>query len=285
MKKFFLLTIVAFFISVSSYAQIVNGGFEAWTNGSPDGWFTSNVPPFVTTVTQSNTAHTGKYSVRGDVINFSGVVLSPLIQSGLVGKGFSIVQRYATVSGYYQFSPVGGDVISMVFLLFKGINPIGTAQVTINTAASTWTQFSADFLYISADTPDTTIIQFSILGPASNDVHAGSFFLLDDISLSGTATCINDPKAIPAVYSLEQNYPNPFNPSTKINYNLPENSFVSLKIYNAIGEEVASLINGNISAGTHEIVFDASKFNSGIYFYTLRAGDKFVQTKKMILIK
>jgi len=89
---------------------------------------------------------------------------------------------------------------------------------------------------------------------------------------------------VPVEFSLSQNYPNPFNPSTKISYQIPINSFVSLKIYDAIGNELAVLVDQQKSAGEYEVEFDASKLGSGVYFYTLTAGD-FIQSKKMILIK
>ncbi|MCL5028731.1 MAG: T9SS type A sorting domain-containing protein [Bacteroidetes bacterium] len=85
-------------------------------------------------------------------------------------------------------------------------------------------------------------------------------------------------------YFEDQNYPNPFNPSTNIRYELPQSSFVTLKVYNILGEEVAALVNKNESAGIHEANFDASRFTSGVYIYTLNAGD-FVQSKKMMLLK
>jgi Secretion system C-terminal sorting domain len=103
-------------------------------------------------------------------------------------------------------------------------------------------------------------------------------------NLSTDATYVIDKNSIPAYYSLEQNYPNPFNPSTKITFSLPEISFVKLRVFNAIGLEVKSLINGMMPAGIHEVDFDATELFSGVYFYTLNAGN-FVQTRKMILIK
>ena len=112
-------------------------------------------------------------------------------------------------------------------------------------------------------------------------VHTGSF---DDTNISGNATFVSNRNNLPSVYSLEQNFPNPFNPSTKITFSLPENSFVSLRVSNLIGLEVKSLISGMMPAGIHEVVFDASELYSGVYFYTLKAGN-FVQTRKMILIK
>ncbi len=88
----------------------------------------------------------------------------------------------------------------------------------------------------------------------------------------------------PNVFSLDQNYPNPFNPSTTIKYQIPVDGMVSLKVYNLIGQEVASLVNQLQAAASYETSFDASKLSSGIYFYTLRAGN-FVETKKMMLLK
>jgi hypothetical protein len=89
---------------------------------------------------------------------------------------------------------------------------------------------------------------------------------------------------IPEIYSLEQNYPNPFNPSTSIEFKIPENVIVSLKIYDVLGKEVVTLINEEKNAGTYEVNFNASALSSGVYFYKLEAGN-FVQTRKMVLMK
>jgi hypothetical protein len=85
-------------------------------------------------------------------------------------------------------------------------------------------------------------------------------------------------------FSLSQNYPNPFNPGTTITFTLPESKFVTLKIFNALGQEIKTLVNSIKEAGTHNINFDASELNSGIYFYRIDAG-AFSQVKKMTLIK
>ncbi len=89
---------------------------------------------------------------------------------------------------------------------------------------------------------------------------------------------------IPDKFKLEQNYPNPFNPTTKIRYSIPKNSFVTLKVFNLLGEEIETLVNSEQSAGVYEATFDASKLSSGIYFYTLQTKN-FNLTKKMILIR
>jgi hypothetical protein len=85
-------------------------------------------------------------------------------------------------------------------------------------------------------------------------------------------------------FILSQNYPNPFNPSTNFNFSIPKNENVSLKIYDVLGNEVETLVNGQLNAGTYGVDFDGSKYSSGIYFYTLISGS-FKETKRMNLIK
>ncbi len=89
---------------------------------------------------------------------------------------------------------------------------------------------------------------------------------------------------VPDKFEVSQNYPNPFNPSTKITFTIPNDGFVTLKIYNVMGEEVATLLDSFQKAGGYDVEFNASKLTSGIYFYTLSTGN-FSATKKMMLIK
>ena len=88
----------------------------------------------------------------------------------------------------------------------------------------------------------------------------------------------------PTEFRLYQNYPNPFNPVTTIEYSLPVESFVQLKVYNAIGNEVATLVNEEQAAGDYKVDFNAVELPSGIYFYKLQ-NTNFIQTKKMIFLK
>ncbi|MGB5288928.1 MAG: T9SS type A sorting domain-containing protein [Ignavibacteriaceae bacterium] len=103
----------------------------------------------------------------------------------------------------------------------------------------------------------------------------GTFAYSDEVNVDITS---------PAEFELVQNYPNPFNPSTTIKFVIPQSSEVSLKVYNALGQEVISLINQFLESGIHTINFDASALNSGIYFYRLDAG-KYSDVRKMTLIK
>jgi len=91
-------------------------------------------------------------------------------------------------------------------------------------------------------------------------------------------------EVLPREYSLSQNYPNPFNPTTTINYQLPISSYLTLKVYNLLGQDIATIFEGVQSAGNYSVTFDASGLTGGIYFYQLKAGS-FVENKKFILLK
>jgi hypothetical protein len=89
---------------------------------------------------------------------------------------------------------------------------------------------------------------------------------------------------IPNEFILEQNYPNPFNPTTSIKFSIPKTAFVTLKIYDVLGNEVINVVENNLSAGEYVKTVDFSKLSSGIYYYTLKAGD-FTSTRKMMFVK
>jgi hypothetical protein len=97
-------------------------------------------------------------------------------------------------------------------------------------------------------------------------------------------TSVKNPNIHPETFQLYQNYPNPFNSITKIKYRIAEREFVSFKIYDILGNEVATFVNEIKSTGIYDVEFDASKLTSGVYFYRLHAGD-FFETKKMILLR
>ena len=100
-----------------------------------------------------------------------------------------------------------------------------------------------------------------------------------------TATSIgNNQTGLPNAYSLSQNYPNPFNPVTKINFAIPRNSFVTLKVYDMLGKEIANLFNGSKEAGYYTVDFSGTDLSTGVYYYRLES-EGFVDVKKMILIK
>jgi hypothetical protein len=142
-----------------------------------------------------------------------------------------------------------------------------------------------DFISINTSTGTGTII---------GSVGMKNILSLAYIETTPTNVEDDNNSNMPAEYALFQNYPNPFNPSTNIRFRISDRGFVSLKVFDILGNEVASLVNEEKEPGNYEIEFSAkggsasggNAFNlpSGIYFYQLRAGS-FVQTKKMILLK
>ena len=131
---------------------------------------------------------------------------------------------------------------------------------------------------------DTFTVSLSVSGPGgSNTFIRENYIIVIDPTLIRELSDV-----LPTKFKLYNNYPNPFNPSTIIRFSIPEESFVTLKVFNTLGEEIATLINENIIAGNYEIEFDAqsvtARLPSGIYFYKIEAGS-FVETKKMVLKK
>ena len=94
----------------------------------------------------------------------------------------------------------------------------------------------------------------------------------------------DDNSNLPTEYGIEQNYPNPFNPSTEIRYQLPENNFVTIEIFDILGSKITTLVNGEMEAGYHSVTWNAGNLASGVYFYKIQSGS-FVSTKKLMLLK
>jgi len=137
-------------------------------------------------------------------------------------------------------------------------------------------------------TTETQVYTYS-----DKSVNVASYtYRLKQIDFGGTfeySNVIEVDVPAPAEFALDQNYPNPFNPSTKIAFRLAVDSKVSLKVFDVLGQEVATLVNTNLAVGAHSIDFDASSLNSGVYLYRIEAtgidGTNFVDVKKMILTK
>jgi len=171
--------------------------------------------------------------------------------------------------------------------MYTGETGVGAGVIQLNSAAS-YTQFAFPIVYDQgfSGTPDRCGISIQITDATGSGtaVTLGSEMYIDDLLLSMDVVSDVEDEIQPLTFQLKQNYPNPFNPSTKINYQISQNDFVSLKVYNILGNEVTTLVNENKPAGSYEVNFDASLLSSGTYFYKLQAGS-FVETKKMILLK
>lgn len=283
-----LYVLLVWLFSVKINAQVPNGGFEQWESGEPSGWYTGNF--FIVTTTQSTNAHGGSYSLRGEAVTTGTGTVAPIIISGEIGgHGFPISERYSNLTGYYKLNAVTTENLSVVLIPFKNGQAIGVGGFQFF-AASDYTKFTVPIYYSNNSTPDSCQVSFT-LGNNSGSVSVGSYFIIDDITFEGTTTAVDKADNVyPDSYSLEQNYPNPFNPSTRIRYTISNGilseakNLVTLKVYDVLGEEVATLVNEEQPAGIYEIEFKVSGLTSGFYFYKLQAGE-FVETRKMVLLK
>ncbi|MBN8569672.1 MAG: T9SS type A sorting domain-containing protein [Ignavibacteria bacterium] len=124
----------------------------------------------------------------------------------------------------------------------------------------------------------TDRVRFTALSAFGNNAF------IDDVTAGGPTGTGTPISLIPEKFELSQNYPNPFNPTTKINFAVPKQSFVSIKVFDVTGREVANLVNDMKAPGYHTVDFNASSFASGVYFYRIEAAD-FKDTKRMMLIK
>ncbi len=223
--------------------------------------------------------HTESFGIAGDVYVLRTDVNGDLLWAksyGGTGKdnGWSVQQTIDggyVIAGYSESFGAGNKDVYLIKtdeLGNSGCNESGL--VTIVGYTSTLVSSTATLIGSGAVVNNTVTI-------VSNTPT------IDSLLCSNTLTGIEDKLGLSKAFSLVQNYPNPFNPSTTIRYELPTRSHVVLKIFNLLGQEVATLVDGEKAVGRYEVRWEARGFASGIYFYRLQAGE-FVETKKLVLI-
>ncbi len=138
-----------------------------------------------------------------------------------------------------------------------------------------WYQFMYD-LQTGAEIIQSNIVDLHFLDGerGDNDITENGF-IIEPGGPVGSVSAVESGESVPVSFKLEQNYPNPFNPVTIINYQLPINNFVSIKVYDVLGNEVATLVNEEKPAGIYDVEFNATKLASGVYFYQFKAGSLF----------
>jgi hypothetical protein len=194
-----------------------------------------------------------------------------------VNGGYNVATIYGALEAIDSFSQAMVYVDTLPLQLTHTMpRPFGNATVY-------W-----DFIYIAPDTTVTDTV-YSVANSVNGDGNPQEG---DDWNFGANfpVVIIDNPVTVeneisPVQFHLSQNYPNPFNPGTSIQYAISSRQFVSLKVYDVLGNEVATLVNEEKPTGTYQVSFNAAQLSSGVYIYRLQAGLSFIETMKMILLK
>lgn len=238
------------------------------------------------------TGNRGVYALgNGNLLTTNGAGVHEI--DGVTG---ALIRTIVTgVSGRF-ISPMDFSIIPVELTSFVGSAVDGNVVLNWNTASET--NNSGFEIQRSTDRVNFSNIAFvpgfgTTTEPRTytytdNSVNNGAYYYrLKQIDYNGAfaySEIVEVDVEAPIEFALTQNYPNPFNPSTMISYSIPQNSFVTLKVYDVLGKEIATLVNETKSAGSYDVRFDATGLSNGVYFYTISA-DNFTSTKKMLLMK
>jgi hypothetical protein len=281
MKLLQMYLFVSFLIIGSLRAQgIINGNFDLGRN---IGWIESSTGNFTVistaagfaspSITPPVTPRSGQYMARIGGFNYEVNSISQMVT---LPNTTPLYLKF-----YYQDR---NDVGSACDALWGGqIRVYIAGQKLLDSYICYYSQkeiWTAGYFDLTAAAGQTVEIKFQ-----ADAAHSSwSFLYLDDFSFTNTTDVEKEKSILPNNLELLQNYPNPFNPTTMISYQLSAKGYTTLKVYDEIGREVATLVNEAKEAGYYSVTFDGSKLSSGIYLAKLQSGDK-VQIKKMSLIK
>ena len=252
------------------------------------------------TIAASTPGSAGSYAwlIPNTVSDQALVRISDVLDSNPVDTSNAVFSITAATMGVPEAAsfgvvPIGSRKIDTLRIDNYGTAPLVVSSATIDSAAFTVSRSS---FTIPAGSSDTIKVSFR---PTQARAYSGTLTLANNspsspvtVYLSGTGDFPNSVagnEGFPTTYALDQNFPNPFNPTTVVSYAVPAASFVTLKVYNALGQEVATLVNELKNAGRHSVTFNAvddrgATLPTGLYFYRMKAGN-FVSTQKMILLK
>lgn len=273
---------------------VPNGGFENWItypNEEPVDWFTSNKSFLfnpILPITKTGDAYSGNYAIRiennmppnPEMMGYA--LAGPQTMNG-PAPGFPVQIKDTIFTGYYKFYPQNNDTASIGVMMFEQGVKVGGGNFQNSSTVNTYTQFLTHIFYDQgyAGTPDSANI-YLVAFKAGSFPQGNSVLYVDNLKFDPSAYVgINETK--PDQPSIS-NYPNPCSNVTLINYSLPENCLLTIKLYDVIGNEVAGLFNGNQQSGNHSLRYDTSNLPDGIYHLVMKS-DNFKQDKKLVVQK
>ena len=265
------LLIVYFFSCIVSVVNaqnpVPNPGFEAWTAGDPDLWLTNNIPTLATFITQVSPGYSSAYAAQGEVMNIAATNLPPsLTSSDNMGNGFPVSQAYGTLSFYYKLNSVGGDALFATVIVSDATGAgIGTGIAVVSNPTNTFTLLNVPIAY-SATNAATCIIQFQVADTASAGANLNSYFIVDDVILSGSVGIAEINKTPELSMTLQ---PNPAYSEVSLYYSVAVTGDAELSVVDIAGKEVMNKKLNEVTLGMHTIVLDISSLKEGFYLCQL----------------
>lgn len=281
---------------IGNACRLSNNGNDAYKNFTGDSVTSGNC--FASFMVKIDTGKTGDYFFALLPPTSTSLYTPRLFAKDSAGTISFGISKGATTSNPAVYGPNGFAYGTTYLVILK---------YKFNTGSTTDDEISL-FVFTSPSVPSTepttayvgpitaTTADANSIGRIAirqGSASAAPSLTIDGIrvatSWSGIVSSVNTISTVADRFSLSQNYPNPFNPVTNIKFSVPSNGFAKLSVYNAIGQQVQSLVNGNLNAGEYSVQFDGKKLNSGMYFYKLELnsndGKYFSDVKKLMLVK
>ncbi|MFI5222146.1 MAG: T9SS type A sorting domain-containing protein [Bacteroidia bacterium] len=286
MKKLSSLLMYASVLAITIHANgqtIPNADFENWTNGNPNGWSALfNMPPILTTVTQSSDKYSGNSSVKFSPFSYSGYTYLSMLSTT---TGIATNSKPAYLNGYIKANISASDSFIVETYFTSNLGGAGGAAYDLtNTSRATWTPFHVTIIYQPGGTVDSANIIMYLIGSTTSAVY------IDALSFSNTpignelGTTPTGVKNISPASANSFVTPNPVDENSQISFFLSSNSTVTISLYDVTGRFIKTVLNDTFTAGVHEVPFNTDDLRIGIYFYTL-SGDGISETKKFVVNK
>ena len=269
------ILLISFLYLHNAYAQIPNGSFESWNDGSPDWWQTTNIPIVPAAVNVDSNSHSGFLAAKGIVVsdNHNNPFQPYLGIYGPAAQGFPILKSFNVASGWCKLFLNPQDYFTG-FVRMYDVNqePVGEGSIVIDSSISSWTEFYIHINYFSTGIPVSSSLFFTITDSTLlGSGHIGSYFLLDDLLLVEVVgiSSFSDEVDISIIQSpaLNELYIKSSQPLTNANYTIADISGREVMKKSKINSDETILLT-NLSAG--------------IYFFILNANDKKI-VKKILL--
>jgi hypothetical protein len=275
MKRILSVALLLFFTATYSFGQIPNPGFESWSYQQPDGWRAYNNPPHSPFTFESMTlsAHSGLVGVKSEVV-LTGPIYNPSgLYSGSTASNyyFPVTTKPTKLKGWYILQTDGQDIFTVNVTMKAQGAIIGEGEFTSNTTNLSYSQFTTNINYTSAATPDSMKIIITFNHGLAGSGHAGSYFILDDLSTEQTNS-IEENQMAP-LFTVS---PNPAAEFIRLHAS-KGNQIHTFELTNACGQVLRTIQNPSTTDN-----IDISSFESGVYFYRIFMTDQLIQTGKFV---